>query len=1034
MLIKSSANTSGDNMESTEARKEADSQQPSYAFDIFLSYSRKDGKFAARLENALESYRFPRSLKRVKRNLNVFRDESDIAAAEDYHRTIEKHIRGSAKLIVICSPDARSSPYVEDEIRRFIQTHGEQDIIPVLVRGRANNETSDESERAFPEILCENRMPLHSNFLGCDMYKGKLSKGPFRSSFYQVLAATSGIERRRLEQIDEKVRTRRRTLTLVTASAIIAILSVALFFAVISQRRAVAATNEATLAKNGALAAARSEMIAKDEALAAAKAEKKAKDDALAAARAEEKAKNEAVAAAKAEEKAKNEAIAQKNAAERLLYASNVALATQAYSGGNVERTQALLNSPSVVAGQESPRGFEWYYLSSLYNRKLASFTPHKTAITSMAFSPDGKTIATGSDRTFKLWDVATQQHIGTLGNVYEDSKRDTAVAFSPDGKLIATVTDKGFQIWDAASLTSLATLETGENLSHSMVGPDLNTVAFSPNGKMVAACLDGICQLWDVASRKLLTPPRDLSAPPDASTLNFYGTFAFSPDSTLLAFTADKVKIWDFKTQSIAQILDVDSINCLGFLPDGKLFASGGYNNKLHVFKPDATTKLFAPLSPYAIEDNTSKVVFSPDGKTFVTASDSELVYRGGVQLWDTDSRKLLATFDGLGTRGSVSMLAFSPDGQTLAISSETSLQLSDARVRRSIEQSTAANVQSGILQLKASPDNTKFVALLMGSSHYAVKLWDRNMNLLETFDVGLSEVLAFSTDGKTLATGNKDSGVSLRDISRQPYTEYALPSNRPCNTGGYYDWPESAAFQPRSQTIAIGSTYCMQWWDIEKKKYLPAPAEYQQYQRDTHRYTLVTYSPDGRLLAARFEGDVIVIDATTRQKLVVIWYSSPLSPNSLAFSPDSKSLAVGTKVVSTSSRPLMREGGTVDIWDVSSIKTSRKDVPKWQRTSPFPLLATLEGHGREVTAVAFSTDGKTLASSSMDRTVKLWSVTTYQPLVTLDAGDNPVSALTYSSDNLMLLGGDASGGIKVWRAPRDGEKKARNISPSHP
>ncbi|HJZ80015.1 MAG TPA: toll/interleukin-1 receptor domain-containing protein, partial [Pyrinomonadaceae bacterium] len=188
-------------MESTESRDQAESHQPSHAFDVFLSYSRKDKEVAARLERALESYRFPRSLKPIKRTLNVFRDESDIAAAEDYHRTIEEHVRRSAKLVVVCSPDARKSKYVEDEIRRFIENHGEHDIIPVLVRGKANNETTDEHEKAFPEILCENRMPLAANFLGCDAHQGKLHKGPFRSSFYSVLAAINGIDRRRLEQI-----------------------------------------------------------------------------------------------------------------------------------------------------------------------------------------------------------------------------------------------------------------------------------------------------------------------------------------------------------------------------------------------------------------------------------------------------------------------------------------------------------------------------------------------------------------------------------------------------------------------------------------------------------------------------------------------------------------------------------------------------------------------------------------------------------------------------------------------------------------
>src|SRR6267154_3323541 len=303
-------------MESTELRNEA-GQQPTYAFDIFLSYShRNDGKFATTLENALESYRFPRSLKSLKRNLNVFRDESDIQAGENYDRIIEEHLRSSAKLVVVCSPEVRQSKFVKDEIRLFLQTHGEEDIIPVLLRGKANNETTAENEKAFPEILCENRRPLAANFLGFDTHKGKLHKGPFRSSFYSILAAIHGIDRRKLEQIDEKVRARRRALVFSVASVIIAILSVALVFAVISQRKAVAATNEATRsakaeteAKDRALASAKAEAEAKDKALAAAKAEAEAKDNALASDKAEKKAKNEAVAAAKAETEAKDRAL-----------------------------------------------------------------------------------------------------------------------------------------------------------------------------------------------------------------------------------------------------------------------------------------------------------------------------------------------------------------------------------------------------------------------------------------------------------------------------------------------------------------------------------------------------------------------------------------------------------------------------------------------------------------------------------------------------------------------------------------------------
>jgi hypothetical protein len=226
-------------MNSPELKIEAVGEHPLHTFDAFLSYSRKDKDIAARLEDALESYRVPRGLRGVASNINVFRDEKDIIAADDYYQQIEQDLKDSAKLVVICSPDARKSKYVGDEIRRFINDRGATDIIPVLVRGKPNSETKDEDEMAFPEPLCENRMPLAANFLDCESYTGHLHKGPYRSAFFSVLAAIINIDRRRLEQIDEKIRARRRALVLSLASGIILALSVALVFAIKSRQEAV---------------------------------------------------------------------------------------------------------------------------------------------------------------------------------------------------------------------------------------------------------------------------------------------------------------------------------------------------------------------------------------------------------------------------------------------------------------------------------------------------------------------------------------------------------------------------------------------------------------------------------------------------------------------------------------------------------------------------------------------------------------------------------------------------------------------------
>src|SRR5438105_6849548 len=100
--------------------------------DAFISYSRRNSDFARRLEKALENYTPPADLPVPQRHPEIFRDEADFTGAE-YFQALAAHLAESAKLILLCSPAARASSYVDDEIRRFVGVHGAQNIVPVLV-------------------------------------------------------------------------------------------------------------------------------------------------------------------------------------------------------------------------------------------------------------------------------------------------------------------------------------------------------------------------------------------------------------------------------------------------------------------------------------------------------------------------------------------------------------------------------------------------------------------------------------------------------------------------------------------------------------------------------------------------------------------------------------------------------------------------------------------------------------------------------------------------------------------------------------
>ena len=103
---------------------------PGAVHDAFISYSRKDRALAIALEKALEAWTPPKSVATAR--LDVFRDETDMTGIA-YHKAIHRHLQQSKKLIVLCSPAARASPYVNEEIRQFASMKGADNIIPLLI-------------------------------------------------------------------------------------------------------------------------------------------------------------------------------------------------------------------------------------------------------------------------------------------------------------------------------------------------------------------------------------------------------------------------------------------------------------------------------------------------------------------------------------------------------------------------------------------------------------------------------------------------------------------------------------------------------------------------------------------------------------------------------------------------------------------------------------------------------------------------------------------------------------------------------------
>ncbi|KAJ3082307.1 hypothetical protein HDU99_003071, partial [Rhizoclosmatium hyalinum] len=255
----------------------------------------------------------------------------------------------------------------------------------------------------------------------------------------------------------------------------------------------------------------------------------------------------------------------------------------------------------------------------------LKTFEGHFSVVLSVAFSPDGKIIASGSghrnllwntqvkisDKTVKLWSVETGELHKTLEG---HSGAVNSVAFSPDSKTVVSGSeDKTVKLWS---------VETGK-LSKTLEGhfSVVNSVAFSPDSKtVVSGSYDMTVKLWSVETGKLCQTLEGHSGA--------VNSVAFLPDSkTVVSGSEDKtVKLWSVETGKLSKTLEghFSVVNSVAFSPDSKTVVSGSWDNTVKLWSVE-TGKLCQTLEGHSGAVNS--VAFLPDSKTVVSGSEDKTV-----------------------------------------------------------------------------------------------------------------------------------------------------------------------------------------------------------------------------------------------------------------------------------------------------------------------------------------------------------------------------------------------------------------------
>jgi WD40 repeat protein/serine/threonine protein kinase len=650
----------------------------------------------------------------------------------------------------------------------------------------------------------------------------------------------------------------------------------------------------------------------------------------------------------------------------RLVYASDMNLAQQAWESGIFGRARAVLERQLPQAGQEDLRGFEWRYLSQLCQDGSQRTLPaHTAVVTGIAFSPDGQTLVTAAeDNSVRLWDVASWRQVKLL------VPWPQSVAFAPDGKILAIAGGSTVKLWDIAARCERAVFP------HSTV---VAALAFSPNGKLLATgSLDNNVRVWDVAAQRPVGTLRGHT--------QLLRTVAFSRDGKILASggSDNTVRLWD-----VAALKEITTfrrhkslVGSLSFSSDGKTLASASIDGTVQLY--DVVTLQWRTSLPWQ-RTTIEPVTFSPDGKTLATGGGD-----GTVRMWDLETKIVVAMLRG--HENPIKSLAYAPDGQTLvsgcydgtvkvwdlsnqrdptilkdqkpsfgaiAFSADgKTLAVGDKPNRRIKLWDTASRQLIGTLQGERGPVECVTMApdgqtLAAGCGDW-VRLWNlRTQNLVTEFShPGPVNAIAFSPDGKLLAACGVGSGtvdVWDRDTGRR-VVERTIPGL-------------AIRFSPDGTLLAVGSNKTVQLWDVATWRELVI------FRGHPDGVISLAFWPDGKLLASGdWAGTLLLWDVAQKRQVLSRRMDAHVL-GSLTFSPDGRRLVTGGHVVRFWDVGVLQELAAMNSADGPADRFARERL--WAAAAVASLTG---GHDGSVVCAAFAPDGNCLATGSIDATVRLW------------------------------------------------------------